>query len=134
MKTIMICFSLKLNTTTNLYSLFLFERQLCTLSWVLSLLGRYFYNMYIVKMFKTMFLVLSILKITRHWVMYSKYFAILLGNMLLLKNPNDAQLASLTILRKHGRHFMISGWCVPYWFIFLNKIIKQWTIKTFTAF
>ena len=30
-------------------------RQLCTFSWVLSLLGRYFYNMYIVKMFKIVF-------------------------------------------------------------------------------
>ena len=49
----------KVSTTmmcaTGRYSLFSFEEQLCTLSWVLSLLGRYFYNMYIVKMFEIVF-------------------------------------------------------------------------------
>jgi len=40
-----------------MYSLFSFEGQLCTFSRVFSLLGRYFYNMYmyIVKMFEIVF-------------------------------------------------------------------------------
>ena len=33
-------------------SLFSFEGQLCSFSWVLSLMGRYFYIMYIVKIFE----------------------------------------------------------------------------------
>jgi len=37
------------------YSLFLVEGQLWTFSWVLSLLGRYFYNMHTVKMFEIVF-------------------------------------------------------------------------------
>ena len=36
-------------------SLFSFEGQLCTYSWVLSLLGRFFYNIYIVKLFEIVF-------------------------------------------------------------------------------
>ena len=36
-------------------SLFSFQGQLCTHSWVLSLLGRYFYNSYIVNMFESVF-------------------------------------------------------------------------------
>jgi len=32
-----------------MYSLFLIEEQVCTFSWVLSLLGMYFYYVYIVK-------------------------------------------------------------------------------------
>ena len=36
-------------------SLFSFEGQLCSFSWVLSLMGRYFYIMYIVKILKLCF-------------------------------------------------------------------------------
>ena len=36
-------------------SLFSFEWQVCTFSWVLSLLGRYFYNMYLVTLFEIVF-------------------------------------------------------------------------------
>ena len=43
------------NTTRPYDSFFSFEGQLCTFSWVLSLLGRYFYNTYRVKMFETVF-------------------------------------------------------------------------------
>ena len=36
-------------------SLFSIDRQIWTFSWVLSFLGRYFYNMYILKMFEIVF-------------------------------------------------------------------------------
>jgi len=39
----------------DVYSLVSIEGQLCTFSLVLSLLGRYFYNMYIVNMFEIVF-------------------------------------------------------------------------------
>ena len=39
----------------NRYSLFLCEGQLCKCSWVPSLLGRYFYNIFIVKIIETVF-------------------------------------------------------------------------------
>ena len=39
----------------NICSPFSFEGQLCTFSWVLSLLGRYFYNVYIIKQFEIVF-------------------------------------------------------------------------------
>ena len=41
-----------IDTLTSMY-LFSFEGQLCTFSWVLSLLDRYFYTMYIVIMLRT---------------------------------------------------------------------------------
>ena len=44
-------------------SLFSFEGQLCTFSWVLSLLGRYFYNMYIAKTFEIVLFFLMLRKI-----------------------------------------------------------------------
>jgi len=48
--------------------------------------------------------------------LYSKYvFAILLGNMLLLKNPNDAQLPSLSIL-------INSSWR-PRWPQFIGNVL-----------
>ena len=64
--------------------------------------------------------------------------------MLLLKNPNDAQLASLSIMRNsrwrqrrppfHGFRMVCSILVCLFnkVYIFLNKIIKQWTISWFS--
>ena len=48
-------FYFQTNSIINLQSLFSFEGQLCTCSWVLSLWCRYFYNSFIVKMFEKCF-------------------------------------------------------------------------------
>ena len=80
---------------------------------------------------------------SRHWIVLFSKSAILLGDMLLLKNPNDAQLASLNILRnsrwrpRWSQFYDFTMVCPILVYLFykvcicLNKIIKQWTINTF---
>ena len=59
---VIIYFSRSVYSETSSYQIsppfFSFEGQLCTISWVLSLLGSYFYNMYIKKCLKLCFLLM----------------------------------------------------------------------------